>query len=122
VKVLITTALVVAVSEVSRRSTLIGGLLASLPVVSLLAMIWLYLETRDAGKVAALSTSIFWLVLPSLVFFLVLPPLLLKAKLNFYLSCGLATALMVVCYGLVLAMMKEPEIGYDSSKKHPDRQ
>ena len=106
VKILITTALVVAVSEVSKRSTLIGGLLASLPIVSLLAIIWLYIDTKDAGKVAALSTSIFWMVLPSLVFFLALPPLLLKAKLNFYLSCGLATGLMLVCYGVVLAMFK----------------
>jgi len=104
-KVLITTALVVAVSEVSKRSTLMGGVLASLPVVSLLAMIWLYIDTKDAGKVAAVSTSIFWMVLPSLVFFLALPPLL-KAKANFYLASGLATALMLVCYGLVLAALK----------------
>src|SRR5688500_7530320 len=99
VKVLITTVLVVAVSEVAKRSTLMGGLLASLPVVSLLALIWLYVDTQDTGKVAALSMRIFWLVLPSLVLFLTLPPLLLKAKLGFYLSCGVATALMLVCYG-----------------------
>jgi hypothetical protein len=105
VKVLITTALVVAVSEVSKRSTLVGGLLASLPIVSLLAIFWLYVETKDAGKVAALSTSIFWMVLPSLVFFLVLPPLL-KAKMNFYVSCGLGTAMMLTCYGVLLAVFK----------------
>jgi hypothetical protein len=106
VKVLITTALVVAVSEVSKRSTLIGGLVASLPVVSLLAMIWLYIDTKDAGKVVALSTSIFWLVLPSLAFFLALPPLL-RAKMNFYVACGVGLALMLVCYGVVLAVLKK---------------
>ena len=74
-------------------------------MLSLLAIIWLYIDTKDAGKVAALSTSIFWMVLPSLVFFLALPPLL-KAKVNFYLACGLATAPMLVCYGLVLAALK----------------
>jgi hypothetical protein len=106
IKILLTTALVVAIAEVSRRSSLLGGLLASLPLVSFLALIWLYLDTKDAGKVAALSTSIFWLVLPSLVFFLVLPALL-KLKLNFYLGFGLATALMLVCYGAMLVGLKK---------------
>lgn len=108
-KVLLTATLVVAVSEVSKRSSLLGGLLASLPLVSFLAMIWLYLDTKDAGKVAALSTSIFWLVLPSLVFFLALPPLL-KTKLNFYLCFGLATALMLVCYGAMLVVLKKTDV------------
>ena len=55
-----------------------GGLLASLPVVSFIAMFWIHAESKDPSKVAALSVSIFWLVLPSLVFFLVLPAFLLK--------------------------------------------
>jgi len=67
----------------------------------------LFLDTKDTGKVAALSTSIFWLVLPSLVFFLALPPLLLKLKMNFFLSFGLATALMLVCYGVMLVGLKK---------------
>ncbi len=104
IKILLTTALVVAISEVSKRSSLIGGLLASLPLVSFIAMIWVYLETKDSARVAALSISIFWLVLPSLVFFLALPPLLLK--LSFYLSFTLATALMLGCYGVMLIALK----------------
>jgi hypothetical protein len=107
IKILVTTALIVAISEVSKRSSFLGGLLASLPLVSFLALIWLYLDTKDIGKVAALSSSIFWLVLPSLVFFLALPPLLLKMKLNFYLSFGIATALMLVCYGVMLVILKK---------------
>lgn len=105
-KILLTAALIVAVSEVSKRSTLFGGLLASFPLVSFLAMIWLYFDTKDTGKVAALSTSIFWLVLPSLVFFLILPPLL-RLKLNFYLSFTLATTLMLVCYGAMIFFLKK---------------
>jgi hypothetical protein len=96
-KVLITAALVVAVSEASKRSTFLGGMLASLPLVSLLAIIWLYLDTRDAGKVVALSTSIFWLVLPSLV----------KMKLAFPLSFGVATALMLASYGAMVFVLKK---------------
>lgn len=107
IKILLTTALVVAISEVSKRSTLVGGLLASLPLVSFLALLWLYLDTKDVGKAAALSTSIFWLVLPSLVFFLALPLLLLKLKLNFYLSFGLATVLMLASYGAMLVGLKK---------------
>ena len=106
IKVALTAGLIVAVSEVSKRNTLFGGLLASLPLVSLLAMIWLYFDTRDATKVAALSTNIFWLVLPSLVFFLALPPLL-KLKLNVYLSFALATALMLVGYGTMVFVLKK---------------
>ena len=67
IKVLISALLVAAVSEVARRSSLLGALLASLPVTSLLAFMWLYRETGDTEKVAALSADIFWLVLPSLV-------------------------------------------------------
>lgn len=105
IKVLLSAGLIVAVAEVSKRSSLLGGMLASLPLVSFFAMMWLYLDTKDAGKVAALSTSIFWLVLPSLVFFLALPALL-KFKMNFYLCFGLAAALMLVAYALLLAVLR----------------
>ncbi len=106
VKVLITAALIVAVSEVSKRSTFLGGLLASLPLVSFLALLWLYLDTKDTAKVAALSTSIFWMVLPSLVFFLALPALM-KMKCSFALSFGLATTLMFASSGAMGVILKK---------------
>jgi hypothetical protein len=96
----------VAVAEISKRSSFLGGLLASLPLVSFLALIWLYLDTKDTAKVAWLSTSIFWLVLPSLAFFVALPPLL-KLKMNFYASLGLATAFMLAGYGVMLVVLKK---------------
>jgi hypothetical protein len=76
IKVLVTVAVVVAVSEVAKRSSLWGAVLASLPLTSILAFVWLYTETGDAQSVASLSHSIFWLVLPSLPLFLLLPALL----------------------------------------------
>jgi hypothetical protein len=106
IKILLTTALVVAVSEVSKRSSFFGGLLAALPLVSFLAIIWLYFDTKDAGKVASLSTNIFWLVLPSLAFFVALPTLL-KMKFTFPLSFALATLLMLACYGAMLVVLKK---------------
>ncbi len=97
-KFALSAALLVAVSEIGKRSSFLGGLLASLPLVSLLAMIWLYQDTRDVQIVAALSTSIFWLVLPSLVLFLTLP-LLLKRGVNFYPALAVSVAAMLACYG-----------------------
>ncbi len=103
-KFTISAALLVGVSEISKRSSFLGGLLASLPLVSVLAMIWLYRDTRDAQKIAALSTSIFWLVLPSLVLFVVLP-VLLKRGFNFYPALGLSITAMLACYGAMLLIL-----------------
>ena len=72
-KVLLSAIVIVAVSEAAKRSTFIGALIASLPLTSLLAFVWLYAETGDIAKISTLSTEIFWLVIPSLVLFLLLP-------------------------------------------------
>ncbi len=102
----ISAALIVGVSEIAKRSSFLGGLLGSLPLVSLLAMIWLYRDTGDAQKVAAVSTSIFWLVLPSLTLFLALPALL-KRGVHFYPSLAISTVVMLACYGtMVFALGK----------------
>jgi hypothetical protein len=98
IKVLITALLVAAVSEVARRSSLFGALLASLPATSILAFVWLYRETGDTAKVAALSADIFWLVLPSLLLFLLLP-MLLKAGWGFWWSLATSCAATAIAYG-----------------------
>ena len=103
-KILTTAVLVVLVSEVARRSSFYGALLASVPLVSVLAMIWLYVDTRDSAGVAALSGSIFWLVLPSLVLFVVLP-MLLRAGVNFYLSMLLGIGATALSYWLLLTVL-----------------
>jgi hypothetical protein len=105
-KVAISAAVIVAVSEISKRSTFIGALLASLPLVSLLGMLFLYVDTKDTEKVARLSFSIFWLVLPSLALLIVLP-FLLRAKWNFYGSLSTATAVMLACYAIMLAVLNK---------------
>jgi hypothetical protein len=69
--------IVAAVSEIARRHPGWGGLLASLPLTSLLAMVWLYRDSGgDAVKIAELSISTFWFFLPSVPLFLVLPALI----------------------------------------------
>ncbi|HLC08407.1 MAG TPA: DUF3147 family protein [Methyloceanibacter sp.] len=99
-KVLVTSVLVVAVSEAARRSTLLGAVLASLPLVSVLAFVWLYVDTGDTDKIASLAYGIFWLVLPSLVLFLALP-FLLRHGIGFYPSLGLSIALTAGAYFLM---------------------
>ena len=90
--------ILVAVAEVAKRSTFWAAALASLPLTSLLAFVWLYLDTGDTQKVAVLAGSIFWLVLPSLLLFVLLP-ILLRSGWGFWLSLvvsGAATALAYV--------------------------
>lgn len=99
-KVFLTAVLVVAISEAAKRSTLLGGILASLPLTSLLAFIWVYGETGDTAKIANLSVSIFWYVLPSLVLFVALP-LLLTRGIDFWLSLIIASALTFAAYALM---------------------
>lgn len=99
-KVAITAVLVVAIAEVGKRSSAIGALLASLPLTSLLAFIWLYGETGDAAKVASLAQSIFWYVLPSLVLFIALP-VLISNGISFWPSLAISCA---VTFGAYLAM------------------
>jgi len=101
IKVLLTSVLVVAVSEASKRSALFGALIASIPLTSVLAMIWLYVDTGDTEKIARLSTGIFWLVLPSLVLFISLP-ILLRAGLDFYASLAASMALTAGAYFAML--------------------
>jgi len=100
-KVLVTAAVVVAVSELAKRSTFWGAILASLPLTSLLAFVWIYLDTGSTQGIATLSQGIFWLVLASLPLFLILP-LLLRSGWPFWPSLGGACAVTVAAYfGLV---------------------
>jgi len=97
VKITLTALVVVAVSEVAKRSTFWSAALASLPLTSLLAMVWLYLDTADSARVAQLSNSILWLVLPSLALFIALP-VLLRGGVNFWVSLVVACVVTAMAY------------------------
>lgn len=97
VKVVITAIVIVAVSEIAKRSSLWGAVLASLPLTSVLAFVWLYVETGNTETIASLAHNIFWLALASLPLFLVLP-LLLRAGWSFWLSLGAACAITAGAY------------------------
>ncbi|MBK5276108.1 MAG: DUF3147 family protein [Desulfuromonadales bacterium] len=104
IKIAVTSALIVAISEISKRSSFVGALLASLPIISVFAILWLYIDTKDITKVSVLSTNIFWLVLPSLVLFITLP-LLLKHGHNFYVSICISACATVCCYWLMVSIL-----------------
>jgi hypothetical protein len=104
VKVIATSLLVVAASEAAKRNVLIGAILASLPLTSLLAMIWLWADTRDPEKVAALAGGIFWLILPSLTLLVVLP-LLLRKGIPFAPSLLLGVALTAASYFVMVKIL-----------------
>lgn len=87
------------VSEVSRRSPSFGALIVSLPLVSLLGIIWLWRDTGDVQRIAGHAESTFWYVLPSLPMFLILPAAL-RAGLGFWTNLGACCAVTVILYFL----------------------
>ena len=99
IKAALSGAIVAAVSEVARRYPGWGGLLASLPLTSLLASIWLWRDSHDAHKVAELTGSIFWFILPSLPMFLVLPALL-RSGVGFWVSMTIWVVGTLALYAL----------------------
>ena len=108
-KILLTALLIAGISEVAKRFTAVAAILAALPVTSVLAMVWLYADTKDAKKVTDLSYGIFWAVLPSLVFFIVLP-WLLKAGMKFYPALLLACLAMVMFYLVYVFLLRKAGI------------
>ena len=105
IKVLLTAIIVGAVSELGKRSSFAGALLASLPLTSLLALIWLYRDTGDATQAADLARGIFWLVLPSLAFFIVFPAGV-RTGWGFWPALGAGVAATLVAYGAMLGIDK----------------
>ena len=99
IKAAISGVIVAAVSEIARRYPGWGGLVASLPLTSLLAMIWLYRDSGEAGKVAELSTSTFWFFLPSIPLFVVLP-VLIRSNFGFWPSMMICAAGTLALYAL----------------------
>lgn len=100
--------IILIVSEVARRSPGIGGLIASLPLVSVLAIIWLWRDTHDAVRIASHSEATFWFVLPSLPMFLVFPALL-RHGVDFWIALAGSSLLTMALYSLTIWLL--PKIG-----------
>ncbi len=99
-KAMLSGLIVAAAAEIARRSPSVGALVASLPLVSILAMIWLWRDTHDAGRMADYAGATFWLVLPSLPMFLVIPALLRRGA-SFWPALAAGCALTIGLYLLM---------------------
>lgn len=108
IKALLSGVIVMIVSEVARRSPSIGGLIASLPLVSILAIIWLWRDTSDVQRIARHAESTFWFVLPSLPMFLVLP-MLLRHGVSFWIALGVCVVLTIALYSATMWLL--PKLG-----------
>lgn len=105
VKIFVSALLVTAISEIAKRHSALAALLAALPVTSILAFVWMYVETGSAAPVAALSRQIFWLVIPSLALFLSLPVFLSRGW-GFWPALLGACALTSGVYLLMLPLLR----------------
>lgn len=97
-KYLITAALVVLVSEAAKRSDRLGGLIAALPLVTVLTLVWLYLENQPEARLANHAWYTFWYVVPTLPMFLAFPWLL--PRLGFWWTLGASALLTIVCFSV----------------------
>jgi len=104
-KVLISALLIAAASELARRQAWFGALIASLPLTSILALIWLWRDGTEPAQIAAFATGIFWLVLPSLLLFIVMP-LMLRAGYGFWPSLAAGCAATMAGYAVTLLAMR----------------
>jgi hypothetical protein len=102
VKAVVSAVVIVVASEVAKRSSLLGAVIVSLPLTSILAMVWLYRDTQSPKQVSDLSWSILYVIAPSVVFFIALP-LGLRARLSFPVALLAACLLTAVAYGIWVA-------------------
>jgi hypothetical protein len=96
-KAIISGVIIAIVSEVAKRNPGIGALILSLPIISILAFIWLWRDTADKEGIAALAQSTFWFVLPTLPMFLVLPALL-RGGMGFWPALSLSSLMTILLY------------------------
>jgi hypothetical protein len=108
IKAVISGIIVAAVSEIAKRYPGLGGLVASLPLISVLGMIWLWRDTQDPVRMASHAEGTFWFVLPSLPMFLLIP-WMLRHGWPFWTALAIGCALTI---GLYLTMVTiGPRVG-----------
>lgn len=103
-KYFLTAAVVVFVSEVAKRSDKLGGFVAALPLVTILALIWLYVENQPQEKIANHAWYTFWYVVPTLPMFLAFP--LLLARIGFWPTLLVCIAITIACFGVFALVLR----------------
>lgn len=104
-KYLVTALVVVLVSEIAKRSDKLGALVAALPLVTILALVWLHVETGSTEKVSNHAWYTFWYVIPTLPMFLTFPSLL--PRLGFWGSLLASALITIICFWLFARLLKQ---------------
>ena len=105
VKYAVTAFVIVLVSEVAKRSDRAGALIASLPLVTVMVMIWLHIEKQPEAKIADHAAYTFWYVLPTMPMFLLMPWMMRKG-FGFWPALGAGCVLTIVCFALAAVLLK----------------
>ena len=108
VKAALSGVIVLLVSEVAKRYPGWGGLIASLPLISILGIVWLWTDTGDNDRIARHAEATFWFVLPSLPMFLVFPALL-RWNIAFWPALAASSVLTIALYAMMLWLL--PKFG-----------
>ena len=106
IKILLSAIIIFTASEVAKKSIILGSLIVSLPLMSLLTISWLQIETKDTERIISLSYNILWMTLLSLSFF-ILFPYLLKKNISFGLSMGVSLIVMVSLFLILASLLKK---------------
>ena len=104
-KILISALIIFVASEIGKKDTLLGAIIVSLPMISLLTISWIYFETRDVDKIINFAYGVFAMIMPSLSFFITLPYFL--KKINFIPSMFLSISVMVLLYFILTMVYKK---------------
>ncbi len=108
VKAVLSGIIVMIVSEVGLRNPSISGLIASLPLISILAFIWLWRDTSDAARIAAQSEATFWYIFPSIPMFLALPAML-RNGVGFWAALSISCVITLILYSATMWVL--PRVG-----------
>ena len=105
-KIGLTALIIFAVVQVSERNTLLAAVLASIPIVSVLAMMWMNHEGQSAEEISGFAKDIVWLLIPSLLMFIVMP-LLIERGWEFYPALGAGLTTTILGYFLMIQIMEK---------------
>lgn len=103
-KYALTAAIIVLISEIAKRTEKIGALIGALPMVAVLAMVWMYLEHQPADRIASYAAYTFWYVLPTLPMFLAFPQLL--PRIGFWGALLSSAVITLTCYVLLALVVR----------------
>lgn len=103
-KYLLTAAVIVAASELAKRSDKLGALIVALPLVTIMAMVWLYIEKQPIEKIANHAWYTFWYVVPTLPMFLIFPTLL--HRFGFWPALLISACITIICFGIFAVIVR----------------